>query len=168
MKYGNSGVIPFVMDSAALNINCENCGDIFSCINIGTITGDIIVHFDIDVGINIFAIAIITIDIINNGISFNDVLKNHIFGNGGVLKLMYDHGVSAFIETSLDDMGTQSKHIHIGTDNEHQDDFWDTEEMYYDNNPIQHAGGQFTIDNYQAYNYRTAEIQLQNTVLFLK
>ena len=66
MKYANNGVIPFVMDSAALNINCENCGDIFSCINIGTITGDIIVHFDIDVGINIFAIAIITIDIINN------------------------------------------------------------------------------------------------------
>ena len=63
MKYANNGVIPFVMDSAALNINCENCGDIFSCINIGTITGDIIVHFDIDVGINIFAIAIITIEL---------------------------------------------------------------------------------------------------------
>jgi hypothetical protein len=46
------------------------------------------------------------IDIINNGIAFNDILKNHIFGNGSVLKLMYDHGVSAYIEVSTDDMGT--------------------------------------------------------------
>ena len=104
------------------------------------------------------------IDIINNGIAFNDILKNHIFGNGSVLKLMYDHGVSAFIETSLDDMGTQSKHVHIGTDDVHQDEFWKTAKDYYGNKPIQYAGGQFTIDNYQAYNYRTAEIQLQNTV----
>jgi hypothetical protein len=57
------------------------------------------------------------IDIINgNGVSFDDLLKKHLLINGDILKIMYDNGLSCYIETSVDDTGTTSRHYHIGTD----------------------------------------------------
>ena len=81
MKYASNGVIPLVIDSAALKTNCENCGDIFICIIAGTKTGDIIDHFVIVVGTNKFAIAIIIIATItktipDNGNAFKILVNN--------------------------------------------------------------------------------------------
>ena len=43
------------------------------------------------------------IDIINGtGISFDDLLKKHLLINGDILKIMYDNGLSCYIETSVE------------------------------------------------------------------
>ena len=80
-KYARSGVTPFVIDSAALKMNCEYCGDIFSCIIAGTRIGDIIIHFVIVLGTNRFDIAITMIATIisnvpDNGIDFSILDRN--------------------------------------------------------------------------------------------
>ena len=105
------------------------------------------------------------IDIINNGMSFDELYDLVILGNGDVLKLMYDHGVSAYTEVSVDDLGTNSKHIHIGTDTQKQKEFWAAANKKMGGKEIVYSGGTFKADNYVAYNnYRQSEIQIKNTV----
>ena len=43
-KDASNGVNPFVIESPALITICANCGDIFDCMNIGTTTGENIIH----------------------------------------------------------------------------------------------------------------------------
>lgn len=64
------------------------------------------------------------IDIINNGIDFTELMTQVIMQNGTVLRLMYDNGVSAYIEQAIDDTGASTKHYHIGTDTTKQAEFW--------------------------------------------
>ena len=57
-KKADRGVIPLVIESAALKTNCKNWGDIFDCIKGGTITGAKIIHFPWAVVKNKFANAV--------------------------------------------------------------------------------------------------------------
>ena len=64
------------------------------------------------------------IDIINNGIDFTELMTTIIMKKPSILQLMYDYGVSAYIEQAKDDTGTTTKHYHIGTDTIKQKEFW--------------------------------------------
>lgn len=64
------------------------------------------------------------IDIINSGIDFNELLTNVIMKSGQILRLLYDNGVSVYIEQAIDDTGAATKHYHIGTDTIKQKEFW--------------------------------------------
>ena len=80
-KYASNGVIPFVIDSEALNINCEYCGDKFICIIAGTNIGDMIIHFVIVLGTKRFDIEIISTENIikiipDNGNAFSKSVKS--------------------------------------------------------------------------------------------
>ena len=56
-KYANNGVNPFVIESAAVYITCENSGLILAFISNGTILPDKIIHFVCEPGQNKLAIA---------------------------------------------------------------------------------------------------------------
>ncbi len=44
------------------------------------------------------------------------IYLKHYYLNCDILKLCKDNGLSCYIETSVDDTGTTSRHYHIGTD----------------------------------------------------
>ena len=64
------------------------------------------------------------IDIINVDMDFSDLMTKVIMRNKDILLLMYQNGVSAYIEQSKDDIGTTTKHYHLGTDTIKQKEFW--------------------------------------------
>lgn len=65
------------------------------------------------------------IDIVNkSGYSLSNILDNIVSSNECLL-LMYENGVSVYLETSTDDNGVSVKHLHIGTDKIGQKAFWD-------------------------------------------
>ena len=105
------------------------------------------------------------IDIINgSSLSFQNLWQHVILVNGAVLKLMHDNGVSAYVETSIDDMGTKSKHIHIGTDTIKQSEFWQLVDVANNNNEITYNGTSFNPSDYTAYNSAEAEYQMYDTI----
>ena len=80
-KLPNNGVIPFVIDIPVLITTWANSGEIFACINVGTKTGDIIIHFCEGLVKNILAIATNnseTINDINKESEFNYTVNNNI------------------------------------------------------------------------------------------
>ena len=65
------------------------------------------------------------IDIINKeGYAFEDIFNNIVYSDD-TLELMYNNGVSMYIENSTDSGGVNVKHYHIGTDTIGQKVFWD-------------------------------------------
>ena len=90
-----SGVIPLVIESDALNINCPNSGEILDCINFGTTIGDSINHLPADAVLNILTIASTnTINIIN-GTPVNSKLSI-IFAHQAVINV----GILVFLNTA--------------------------------------------------------------------
>ena len=94
------------------------------------------------------------IDIINgSGISFDDLLKKHLLINGDILKIMYDNGLSCYIETSVDDTGTTSRHYHIGTDTIKQGSWWAAvQALNGGSNIITTSTSRFNLTNYMTNN----------------
>lgn len=67
------------------------------------------------------------IDIINsNGLGFNELMTDVIMKSSNILTLMYNNGISAYIEQAKDDNGVVTKHYHIGTDTTKQKEFWNS------------------------------------------
>lgn len=97
------------------------------------------------------------IDIINTGIDFMELMTDVIMKNPEVLKLMYDYGVSAFIEQAKDDTGVMTKHYHIGTETIKQAEFWASVKAILGNDRI--PGTLITFSNYMKNNvHAEAEI----------
>lgn len=97
------------------------------------------------------------IDIINTGIDFMELMTDVIMKNPEVLKLMYDYGVSAFIEQARDDTGVMTKHYHIGTETIKQAEFWASVKAILGNDRI--PGTLITFSNYMKNNvHAEAEI----------
>ena len=90
------------------------------------------------------------IDIINTGIDFMELMTDVIMKNPEVLKLMYDYGVSAFIEQAKDDTGVMTKHYHIGTETIKQAEFWASVKAILGNDRI--PGTLITFSNYMKNN----------------
>ena len=107
------------------------------------------------------------IDIINgNGVSFDDLLKKHLLINGDILKIMYDNGLSCYIETSVDDTGTTSRHYHIGTDTVKQSSWWSAvQALNGGSNIITTSTSRFNLTNYMVNNNKAdKEYQLTDTI----
>lgn len=97
------------------------------------------------------------IDIINsNGIGFVDLMTQVIMVNGDILKQFYENGVSAYIEQSVDDTGTTTKHYHIGTDTIKQREFWASVKAILGTDVI--PGTRLTFSNYTKHNKQQDEI----------
>lgn len=97
------------------------------------------------------------IDIINTGIDFMELMTEVIMKSPEVLKLMYDYGVSAFIEQAKDDTGVMTKHYHIGTETIKQAEFWASVKAILGNDRI--PGTLITFSNYMKNNvYAETEI----------
>ena len=94
-------------------------------------------------------------DIINSGgLDFNDLMLKVIMVNSEILTLMYDNGVSAYIEQSKDDTGTTTKHYHIGTDTIRQREFWASVKALLGTDII--PGTYINFTNYMANNNKKA------------
>lgn len=107
------------------------------------------------------------IDIINGtGVSFDDLLKKHLLINGDILKIMYDNGLSCYIETSVDDTGTTSRHYHIGTDTVKQNSWWAAvQALNGGSNIITTSTTRFNLTNYMINNNKAdKEYQLTDTI----
>ena len=76
--------------------------------------------------------------------------------NKDILLLMYNNGVSAYIEQSKDDIGTTTKHYHIGTDTIKQKEFWASVKAVLGSDKI--PGTLITFSNYMKNNKQTPEI----------
>ena len=64
-------------------------------------------------------------DVVNsNGTSYTEIWRT-ILSSYDILNVMAQNGFCAFTEMTKDDLGTQSKHIHFGTDQEMWKKFWD-------------------------------------------
>ena len=97
------------------------------------------------------------IDIINSGMEFTELMTNVIMKKPSILQLMYDHGVSAYIEQAKDDTGTTTKHYHIGTDTIKQKEFWASVRALNGSDRI--PGTLITFSNYMKNNiYASVEI----------
>lgn len=96
------------------------------------------------------------IDIINVGMDFTELMTNVIMRNKDILLLMYNNGVSAYIEQSKDDIGTTTKHYHIGTDTIKQKEFWASVKAVLGSDKI--PGTLITFSNYMKNNKQTPEI----------
>lgn len=97
------------------------------------------------------------IDIINSGMDFMELMTDVIMKNPEVLRLMYDYGVSAFIEQAKDDTGVMTKHYHIGTETIKQAEFWASVKAILGNDKI--PGTLITFSNYMKNNiHAEAEI----------
>lgn len=91
------------------------------------------------------------IDIINNnGISFSELMTNIIMKDGNTLRLMYNNGVSAYIEQAQDDTSVTTKHYHIGTDTTKQKEFWSSVKAILGSDKI--PGTLITFSNYMKNN----------------
>ena len=90
------------------------------------------------------------IDIINNGIDFTDLMTSIIMKDKSTLQLMYENGVSAYIEQAKDDTGTTTKHYHIGTDTIKQKEFWSSVKTILGSDKI--PGTIITFSNYMKNN----------------
>jgi predicted nucleic acid-binding Zn finger protein len=97
------------------------------------------------------------IDIINDGIDFMELMTDVIMKNPEVLKLMYNYGISAYIEQAKDDTGVTTKHYHIGTDTVKQAEFWASVKAILGNDKI--PGTLITFSNYVKNNTH-AELEI--------
>lgn len=101
------------------------------------------------------------IDIINNGIEFTELMTNIIMKRPSILQLMYDNGVSAYIEQAKDDSGVTTKHYHIGTDTIKQKEFWASVKALTGTDRI--PGSLNTFTNYMKNNNKASvEITREN------
>ena len=96
------------------------------------------------------------IDIINVGMDFTELMTNVIMKNKDILLLMYNNGISAYIEQSKDDIGTTTKHYHLGTDTIKQKEFWASVKAVLGSDKI--PGTLITFSNYMKNNKQTPEI----------
>ena len=97
------------------------------------------------------------IDLINEGMDFMELMTNVIMKSPEILKLMYNYGVSAYIEQAKDDTGVLTKHYHIGTDTIKQAEFWASVKAILGNDKI--PGTLITFSNYVRNNiHAEAEI----------
>jgi hypothetical protein len=90
------------------------------------------------------------IDIINVDIDFTELMTSVIMKSKAILTLMYNNGVSAYIEQSTDDLGTTTKHYHIGTDTIKQKEFWASVKAVLGSDKI--PGTLITFSNYMKNN----------------
>lgn len=98
------------------------------------------------------------IDIINsNGIGFNDLMTNVIMKSSNILTLMYNNGISAYIEQAQDDNGVITKHYHIGTDTAKQKEFWNSVKAVNNKSSII-PGTYIDFSSYYSKNKSTVEI----------
>lgn len=98
------------------------------------------------------------IDIINgNGIGFNELMTNVIMKSSNILTLMYNNGLSAYIEQAQDDNGVITKHYHIGTDTIKQKEFWNSVKAVNNKSSII-PGTYIDYSNYYSKNKGTLEI----------
>lgn len=96
------------------------------------------------------------IDIINYGdMNFNDLMTKVIMRDKNILTIMYQNGVSAYIEQAKDDMGVTTKHYHLGTDTIKQREFWSSVKALLGSDLI--PGTQIVFTNYMKYNNKTSQ-----------
>lgn len=94
------------------------------------------------------------IDIINNGMDFTELMTTVIMKKRSILELMYNYGVSAYIEQAKDDAGVTTKHYHIGTDTIKQKEFWASVKALNGSDRI--PGTMITFSNYMKNNINAA------------
>lgn len=89
------------------------------------------------------------IDIINSGQSYNDILNQIIF-NDHCLYVMYKNGLSLASESNANTESIASKHWHIGTETESQNNWWNS--VYQVRKSWSFGEGtQYAVPNYADY-----------------